>query len=75
MQFIGNYTTLHSRTSYQDWPEKERRRYLLRLWLDTGRMGPLPASYLARYEDMQIWQRNPRPPIFDLSALRAELAH
>jgi hypothetical protein len=75
MQFICNYTTLHSRTSYEDWPEKERRRYLLRLWLDTGRMGPLPASYLARYEDMQIWQRNPRPPIFDLSALKAELAH
>ena len=75
MQFICNYTTLHSRTSYEDWPDKERRRYLLRLWLDTGRIGPLPESYLARYEDMQIWQRNPRPPIFDLSALRAELAH
>jgi hypothetical protein len=75
MQFISNYTTLHSRTAYVDWPERERRRYLLRLWLDTGRIASLPPSYRDRYEDMAIWQRAPRPPIFDLSARRAELAH
>ncbi len=75
MQFICNYTTLHSRTAYEDHPEPERRRYLLRLWLHTGRIGPMPASYLDRFEDSLIWQQNPRPPIFDLSALRAELAH
>ncbi|HPU53449.1 MAG TPA: TauD/TfdA family dioxygenase [Burkholderiaceae bacterium] len=75
MQFICNYNTLHSRTKYEDWPDKDRRRYLLRLWLDTGRVGSLPESYRDRYEDMEIWQRNPRPPIFDLSAIKTELAH
>ena len=75
MQFVCNYTTLHSRTEYEDWPERERRRYLLRLWLDTGRIAALPPSYVDRYEDMGIWQRTPRPPIFDLSMRRAELAH
>ena len=75
MQFICNYSTLHSRTAYEDWPERERRRYLLRLWLDTGRVADLPPSYVDRYEDMAIWQRQPRPPIFDLSMRRAELAH
>lgn len=75
MQFVCNYSTLHSRTAYEDWPERERRRYLLRLWLDTGRLAALPASYVDRYEDMAIWQRTPRPPIFDLSMRRAELAH
>lgn len=75
MQFICNYTTLHSRTAYEDWPEHDRRRYLLRLWLDTGRITQLPPSYVDRYEDTRIWQATPKPPIFDLSALRAELMH
>ena len=75
IQFISNYTTLHSRTEYEDWPEKERRRYLLRLWLDTGCFKRLPTAYADRYEDMRVWQRHPKPPIFDLSAVHTELAH
>ena len=39
VQWLLNYAALHSRTSYVDHPEKERRRHLLRLWLkrDVGR--------------------------------------
>jgi len=33
MQFVSNHTTLHARTAYEDWPEPDRRRHLLRLWL------------------------------------------
>ncbi len=33
MQFISNHTIVHARTSYRDWPELERKRHLLRLWL------------------------------------------
>lgn len=33
MQFISNHVTLHSRTAYEDWPERERKRHLLRLWI------------------------------------------
>ncbi|MEM9572364.1 MAG: TauD/TfdA family dioxygenase [Pseudomonadota bacterium] len=33
MQFISNHTTIHSRTEYEDWPERARKRHLLRLWL------------------------------------------
>ncbi len=33
MQFISNHTIVHARTSYEDWPEPERQRHLLRLWL------------------------------------------
>ena len=75
MQFISNYTVLHSRTEYEDWPERERRRYLLRLWLDTGLVKEMPPSWKDRYEDMRAWQRHPKEPIFDLSMRRAELAH
>lgn len=44
VQFLSNYVMLHSRRAYQDWPESNRRRHLLRLWLrdPTGR--PLPKS-------------------------------
>ena len=75
MQFINNYTTLHSRTGYEDWPEIERRRYLLRLWLDTGLVPEKPASFMDRFEDMVAWQKSPKAPIFDLSMRRNELAH
>ena len=33
VQFISNHTTVHARTGYEDYPEPERRRHLLRLWL------------------------------------------
>ncbi len=33
MQFLLNHAMLHARTGYEDWPEPERRRHLLRLWL------------------------------------------
>lgn len=33
MQFISNHTVVHARTGYRDWPEPERKRHLLRLWL------------------------------------------
>lgn len=33
MQFVNNYTVLHSRTQYEDYEEPERKRHLLRLWL------------------------------------------
>lgn len=35
MQFLNNHVTLHSRTAYEDHPEPERRRDLIRLWLAT----------------------------------------
>ena len=33
MQWIRNAVVLHKRTAYTDWPEPDRRRHLLRLWL------------------------------------------
>ncbi len=33
IQWLSNYAALHSRTSFVDWPEPQRRRHLLRLWL------------------------------------------
>lgn len=33
MQFLNNYVILHSRTAFEDYPEPDRKRHLLRLWL------------------------------------------
>jgi hypothetical protein len=33
IQLVHNHTVLHDRTAFEDWPEPERKRHLLRLWL------------------------------------------
>jgi len=38
IQLVNNRTMGHKRTAFRDWPEPERRRHLVRLWLrDLGR--------------------------------------
>ncbi|MEU4222709.1 TauD/TfdA family dioxygenase [Nonomuraea sp. NPDC026600] len=39
LQLLNNHVVLHGRTAYEDHPEPERRRHLLRLWF-TGVMTP-----------------------------------
>jgi hypothetical protein len=34
MYFLNNYTILHARTAFDDYDEEDRRRHLLRLWLE-----------------------------------------
>lgn len=41
ISFVNNHVTLHSRTAFEDWPERERRRHLLRLWLSTDGARPV----------------------------------
>jgi hypothetical protein len=42
IQFLNNFVTLHTRREYQDWPEPERKRHLLRLWLSDPHSRALP---------------------------------
>ncbi|HXJ84071.1 MAG TPA: TauD/TfdA family dioxygenase [Candidatus Methylomirabilis sp.] len=38
MQFLNNRCIAHKRSAFRDWPEPERKRHLVRLWLrDRGR--------------------------------------
>ncbi len=75
MQFLCNYTVLHSRSEYEDWPEPDRKRHLLRLWLRTSGFSRLPPAFADRNEDMVVWQKTPRAPVFDHAEIAAELAH
>jgi hypothetical protein len=33
VQLISNHTVIHARTDYEDYPEDDRKRHLLRLWI------------------------------------------
>ena len=57
MQFVQNHTVLHDRTAFEDWPEPERKRHLLRLWLAAPGARPLPAAYAERYGSVEIGRR------------------
>jgi hypothetical protein len=49
VQLVHNHTLLHDRTAFVDWPEPERRRHLLRLWLAASDARPLPEVFAQRY--------------------------
>jgi hypothetical protein len=53
IQFLNNYVVLHSRTSFEDHPEPDRRRHLLRLWLAIPEAQMLPLSFKAFYKDVE----------------------
>jgi Taurine catabolism dioxygenase TauD, TfdA family len=57
MQFVHNHTTLHDRTAFEDWPEPENKRHLLRLWLAAPGARPLPPAYAERYGSVEIGNR------------------
>lgn len=49
VQLVHNHTLLHDRTAFEDWPEPERKRHLLRLWLAPPEARPLPPAFAQRY--------------------------
>lgn len=57
VQLVHNHTLLHDRTAFEDWPEPERRRHLLRLWLAPDDARPLPAAFAQRFGSVTPGQR------------------
>jgi hypothetical protein len=53
IQFLHNHQILHARTAYEDWPEPERKRHLLRLWLAPPDGRPLPPAFEERYGNIE----------------------
>ena len=50
IQLVCNHGLYHSRTAYEDWPNPEDRRHLLRLWLACTDGPPLPDWMTVAYE-------------------------
>jgi len=57
IQLVHNHTLLHDRLGYEDWPEPERRRHLLRLWLAAKDARPLPDAFAQRFGSVAIGDR------------------
>ncbi len=53
IQLCHNHTILHSRTSYMDCEEVDRKRHLLRLWLSQKDGRELPPGFHKRYGEIR----------------------
>jgi hypothetical protein len=42
---LHNRTVLHARTDYEDWPESDKRRHLLRVWIDAPALLPVSSAH------------------------------
>jgi alpha-ketoglutarate-dependent taurine dioxygenase len=49
IQLVHNHTILHDRTAFEDYPEPERKRHLLRLWIAPPKARPLPEVFAERF--------------------------
>jgi hypothetical protein len=57
IQLVNNHVLFHDRTAFEDWPEPERRRHLLRLWLAPVGAQPLPEVFAERYGAVVVGDR------------------
>jgi Taurine catabolism dioxygenase TauD, TfdA family len=57
IQLLHNHQILHDRTDFDDWPEPERKRHLLRLWLCPPDGRPLPEVFTQRWGSVAIGDR------------------
>ena len=66
MQFVNNRTMLHGRAHFEDHPEKERRRHLLRLWLSVDEWPPMAKLQTMHSDAVKVkWAKGgalPRTP-------------
>jgi len=51
LQLLNNHMVLHARSNFTDWPERQRRRLLLRLWVNRreGEARRLAPEFARRY--------------------------
>ncbi|MGD9615944.1 MAG: TauD/TfdA family dioxygenase [Alphaproteobacteria bacterium] len=57
LQILNNHTMLHARTGYEDWPEPEKKRHLLRLWLCPPDGRKLPPVFAECYGGVTVGDR------------------
>lgn len=75
IQFLNNRTILHGRTGYEDWPEMERRRHMMRLWIEVPSWPALPPNQgMHSAIDHPLWLRQRRAFMEAPSRYLAEMA-
>jgi len=53
IQLLHNHQILHSRNDFENWPEPERHRHLLRMWIAPPEARALPQAFAPRYGGVQ----------------------
>jgi len=53
LQLVNNHVCLHARTAFEDYPERDRRRHLLRMWLSVPNSRPLSPALRTIYRDQR----------------------
>ena len=51
LQLVNNHTCFHARTAFEDWPDPEKHRHLLRMWLAVPNSRPLSPLMSVIYQD------------------------
>ena len=57
IQILHNHQILHSRSDFENWPEPERQRHLLRLWVSPEKGRALPDYFVPRWGSVQPGNR------------------
>lgn len=52
-QLINNHIGMHARTAFEDWPEEDRMRHLLRMWIAVPNSRPLSPMLARIYKDQK----------------------
>lgn len=54
IQILHNHVMLHTRKAFVDWPEPERKRHLMRLWLNDPDGRPTPPEFEAGNSGIEV---------------------
>ena len=63
IQFLQSHVTLHSRRGFEDWPEPDRRRHLLRLWVSDEAARTVPDIYRKIISGINVAGVEPNTPL------------
>jgi hypothetical protein len=68
IQIVHNHVMLHTRTAFEDWPEPERKRHLMRLWItpEEGDGRPVIPGYRENFQDIGVEGTVQSAPVDDL---------
>lgn len=63
IQILHNHLMLHTRSEFVDWPELERKRHLMRLWLSDDKGRPLVPGFRERLQGIEVAGMAPTAPV------------
>lgn len=68
IQILHSHVTVHTRTEFEDWPEPERKRHLMRLWLQDINGRPLVRGFRENISGIEVKDMRPSAPVDSFEA-------